>query len=130
MKKTILILFAIMLSFNVFAENMPQPKPRPDSILPTQLLLNMTIPCREDGVMYISETVQTYGEQEFASGIATIKPLTKLNLQTVDLLMYVSPDRRSFTIFTLQNVGNYEVACILAGGHTFKPFTGEYRSND
>ena len=130
MKKIILVLVAMMFSVNVFAENMPQPKPRPDSILPTQLQLNMTIPCREDGVMYISETVQTYGEQEFASGVATIKPLMNPSLQSVDMLMYVSPDKRSFTIFTLQNVGNYEVACILAGGHTFKPFSGEYRSND
>ncbi len=104
----------------------PNPIPRPEGP-PTQLLLNMQIPCREDGIEFITETVNQYHEQEFASGVATIKPLLRPLLETVDLLMYVSPDKRTFSIFTLQQVGDYEVACVLAAGHSFTPFTGEYR---
>ena len=120
-------MFIALYVVPAFADKMPKPVPRPEGP-PTQLLLNMTIPCSEDGVAFISETVIQYHEQEFASGVATIKPLMKPLLETVDLLMYVSPDKRTYSIFTLQQVGDYEVACVLAAGHSFKPFDGEYRS--
>ena len=126
------LLFAMLIALYIVpavAEDIPNPVPRPETA-PSQLLLNMTIPCREDGIAFISETVNQYQEQEFASGEATIKPLMKPNLIGVDLLMYVSPSKRTFTIFSLQKVGEYEVACIIAGGHSFTPFVGEYRSND
>ena len=124
------LLVAMLIALYVVpavAEDTPYPVPRPETA-PSQLLLNMTIPCSEDGVAFISETVNQYHEQEFASGVATIKPLMKPLLETVDLLMYVSPDKRTYSIFTLQQVGDYEVACVLAAGHSFKPFDGEYRS--
>ena len=114
-----------MFAFNAHAQEIPLPKSKPEK---TQLLLNMTVPCREDGIAFISETVNAYGEQEFASGVASIKPLLKPNLELVDLLMYVSADKRTFSIFSLQKVGEYEVACVIVGGHTFKPFDGKYRN--
>ena len=126
------LLVAMLIALYVVpavAEDIPNPVPRPE-MAPSQLLLNMTVPCREDGIAFISETVNQYQEQEFASGEATIKPLMKPNLVGIDLLMYVSPMKRTFTIFSLQQVGEYEVACILAAGHSFTPFVGEYRSND
>jgi len=129
MYKFIIILFVILFAFSSQAQEVPNPLPRPEGP-PTQLLLNMTVPCREDGVAYISETVNQYQEQEFASGKATIKPLMKPNLVPVTLLMYVSPNKRTYSIFSLQQVGEYEVACILAAGHSFTPFSGEYRKND
>ena len=94
----------------------------------TQLLLNMTVPCREDGVNYITDTVDEYNEQEFASGVISINPMGATTPITVDLLMYVNPKTRTFTLFTLQPVGEYEVACVVAGGIKFTPFTGEYRA--
>tara|TARA_E500000331_G_C17036847_1_gene617709 strand:+ start:81 stop:509 length:429 start_codon:yes stop_codon:yes gene_type:complete len=126
------LLVAMLIALYVVpavAEDTPYPVPRPEEP-PTQLLLNMTVPCSENGIEFISDTVNKYQEQEFASGEATIKPLMKPNLVPVDLLMYVSPSKRTFTIFSLQKVGEYEVACIIAGGHSFTPFVGEYRSND
>jgi len=125
--KYVIIVILGLIAFTTHAQEVPNPVPRPEGP-PTQLLLNMTIPCSEDGVAFISETVNQYHEQEFASGVATIKPLMKPLLETVDLLMYVSPDKRTYSIFTLQKVGEYEVACVLAAGHSFKPFDGEYRS--
>ena len=94
----------------------------------TQLLLNMTVPCREDGVNYITDTVDEYNEQEFASGVISINPMGATTPITVDLLMYVNPKTRTFTLFTLQPVGEYEVACVVAGGIKFTPFSGEYRA--
>ncbi len=123
----LLIVVCSLFAFKLYAQDVPNPIPRPQGP-PTQLLLNMQIPCREDGIEFISETVSQYHEQEFASGVATIKPLMKPLLETVDLLMYVSPDKRTYSIFTLQQVGEYEVACVLAAGHSFTPFTGEFRS--
>jgi hypothetical protein len=120
------LLVAMLIALYVvpaFAEKTPNPIPRP-----TQLLLNMTVPCSEQGVQFISETVTKYGEQEFASGTASIKPLMKPELEIVDLLMYVNPVERTFSIFSLQQVGEYEIACVLAAGHSFKPFNGEFRS--
>ena len=126
MKNIILILCATILSFAVSAQEMPLPKPRP----PTQQLLNMSIPCREDGVRYISEIVNEYNEQEFASGVISIKPVGQMAPVTVDLLMYVNPKTRSFTMFTLQPIGKYQIACLVGGGINFTPFTGDYRVDD
>jgi len=65
MKKLLAILFVVLCINTPRAEeHVPVPKPRPA----TQLLLNITIPCREDGVNYISEIVNYYKEEEFASG--------------------------------------------------------------
>lgn len=127
--KYIITIWLCLFALTAHAQEVPNPLPRPEGE-PTQLLLNMTVPCREDGVAYISETVNQYQEQEFASGEATIKPLMKPNLVPVTLLMYVSPNKRTYSIFSLQQVGEYEVACILAAGHSFTPFSGEYRKND
>ena len=121
------IMFIALYVVPAFAQEVPTPVPRPEG-QPTQLLLNMTVPCSEQGVRFISETVTQYGEQEFASGTASIKPLMKPELEIVDLLMYVNPVERTFSIFSLQQVGEYEVACVLAAGHSFKPFNGEFRS--
>lgn len=117
-------LFAVLFAFNVGAQEVPPlPEPRPS----TQLLLNISIPCREDGVMFISELVEIYGEQEFASGTFKFKPIGSPNFVYADLLMYVSPDRKTFSIFSLHTVNNYEIACVLAGGTNLKPFNGTYR---
>ena len=124
------LLVAMLIALYVvpaLAEETPNPIPRPQGP-PTQLLLNMTVPCSDQGVKYISKTVIEYGEQEFASGTASIKPLMKPNLEIVDLLMYVNPEKRTFSIFSLQKIDDYEVACILAAGIEFKPFNGEFRS--
>ena len=52
------------------------------------------------------------------------------DMVTVDLLMYVNPKTSTFTIFSYQKVGDYNVACVIAGGTDFTPFSGEYRKND
>lgn len=122
MIKFITTLLIIIIPFAIQAEQHKKSKPTQN-----QLLLNMQIPCSEKSVQYISDLVNEYGEQEFASGEAAIKPLAKKSLETVDLLMYVNPRTRTFTLFTVQKVGEYEVACVLAGGIKFTPFTGEYR---
>ena len=59
-------MFIALYVVPAFADKMPSPVPRPEGP-PTQLLLNMTIPCSEDGVAFISETVIQYHEQEFSS---------------------------------------------------------------
>ena len=127
MSKLIIAVFFILLTVNIQAQEIPQPRPKPQR---TQLLLNITIPCREDGVMFISEVVNLYGEQEVALGMLKFKPNGNLNVVMSKLLMYVSPDRKTFSIFSLHKVGEYEVACVLAGGTDLKPFRGESRNND
>ena len=121
--KLLIALVLLLKAFNTQA----QTPPLKDGTK-TQLLLNMTVPCREDGVNYITDTVDEYNEQEFASGVISINPMGATTPITVDLLMYVNPKTRSFTLFTLQPVGEYEVACVVAGGIKFTPFTGEYRA--
>ena len=127
MYKFITTLFFILLTVNIQAQEIPQPIPKPQR---TQLLLNITIPCREDGVMFISEIVEQFGEKEFASGTFKFKPIGSPNFVMSNILMYVSPDRKTFSIFSLHKVGEYEVACVLAGGTDLRPFRGEYRNND
>ena len=127
MKKLIIAIFTILLTFNVAAQEIPQPIPKPQR---TQLLLNITIPCREDGVMFISEIVEQFGEKEFASGTFKFKPIGNPDFVMSDILMYVSPDRKTFSIFSLHKVGELEVACVLAGGTNLRPFRGNYRNND
>ena len=127
MYKFITTLFFILLTVNIQAQEIPQPIPKPQR---TQLLLNITIPCREDGVMFISELVQQFGEKEFVSGTFKFKPIGSPNFVMSNILMYVSPDRKTFSIFSLHKVGNFEVACVLAGGTNLRPFRGEYRNND
>ncbi len=121
------MLFAILLTFSSQAQEIPQPTPKPDR---TQLLLNMQVPCSQQGIKYLSDIVNKHGEQEFASGVFAIKPLMKPDMVTVDLLMYVNPKTRTFTIFSYQKVGGFNVACVIAGGTDFTPFSGEYRKND
>lgn len=123
--KYIITVVCCLFAFTIQAQT-PPPKDGPK----TQLLLNMQVPCSENGVQYLSDTVNKHGEQEFASGVFKIKPMTKPNMVTVDLLMYVNPKTRSFTIFSYQTVGDYNVACIIAGGTDFTPFKGEYRKDD
>ena len=127
MYKSITILFAILFAFSSKAQEVPTPKLKPER---TQLLLNMQVPCSQQGIDYLSDIVNKHGEQEFASGVFAIKPLMKPDMVTVDLLMYVNPKTRTFTIFSYQKVGDYNVACVLAGGTNFTPFSGEYRKND
>ena len=122
MIKFITTILLILIPFVIQADQHKKAKPTKD-----QLLLNIQLPCSENSVQYISDLVNEYGEQEFASGEAAIKPLSKKSLETVDLLMYVNPRTRTYTLFTVQKVGEYEVACVLAGGIKFTPFTGEYR---
>jgi hypothetical protein len=126
MYKFITTLFFILLTVNIQAQEPPKPR----STQKTQLLLNITIPCREDGIKFISELVNLYGEQEFASGTFKFKPLMKPNMVESDLLMYVAPDKSTFSIFSLHKVGELEVACVLAGGTNLRPFRGNYRNND
>lgn len=125
--KHLIILVLLLTAFNTHAQEIPKPTPKPDR---TQLLLNMQIPCSEQGIDYLSDIVNKHGEQEFASGVVAIKPLMQPDMVTVDLLMYVNPKTSTFTIFSYQKVGEYNVACVIAGGTDFTPFSGEYRKND
>ena len=87
MRKFLSILFLTLFISTASAEKyVPSPKPRPA----TQLLLNITVPCSEQGIDYLSDIVNQHGEQEFASGVFAIKPLMKPDMVTVDLLMYVN----------------------------------------
>ena len=125
--KYIIIVILGLISFTTYAQEIPQPIPKPDK---TQLLLNMQVPCSQKGIDYLSDIVNKHGEQEFASGVVKIKPLMQPDMVTVDLLMYVNPKTSTFTIFSYQKVGDYNVACVIAGGNKFTPFSGEYRKND
>jgi len=119
MKKLIIALVVSLFTFNVQAQEPPTQK--------NQLLLNITIPCREDGIKFISELVNLYGEQEFASGTFQFKPLVSPSMIKSDLLIYVAPNKSTFSIFSLHKVGKYDVACVIAGGTDLKPFDGKYR---
>ena len=123
MYKFITTLFFILLTVNIQAQEPPKPR----STQKTQLLLNITIPCREDGIKFISELVNLYGEQEFASGTFQFKPLVSPGMVKSDLLIYVAPNKSTFSIFSLHKVGKYDVACVIAGGTDLKPFDGKYR---
>ena len=125
--KYVIIVILGLIAFTTNAQEIPKPMPKPER---TQLLLNMQVPCSQKGIEYLSDIVNKHGEQEFASGVFAIKPVSKPDLVTVDLLMYVNPKTRTFTIFSYQKVGDYNVACVLAGGTDFTPFSGEYRKND
>ena len=125
--KHLIILVLLLTAFNTHAQEIPKPTPKPDR---TQLLLNMQVPCSEQGIDYLSDIVNKHSEQEFASGVIKIKPLMQPDMVTVDLLMYVNPKTSTFTIFSYQKVGDYNVACVIAGGTDFTPFSGEYRKND
>ena len=118
------ILFLILFISTASADKtVPLPKPRPA----TQLLLNITVPCREDGVNYISEIVNYYKEEEFASGTFSFKPINLADFQEADFLMYVSKDRKTFSIFSFQDFGDRQVACVIIGGNNLEPFDGKYR---
>ena len=118
------ILFLILFISTASADKtVPSPKPRPA----TQLLLNITIPCREDGVNYIREIVNYYKEEEFASGTFSFKPINLDDFQQADFLMYVSKDRKTFSIFSFQDFGDRQVACVIIGGNNLEPFDGKYR---
>ncbi len=124
MRKILSILFLILFISTASAEKyVPSPKPRPA----TQLLLNITVPCREDGVNYISEIVNYYKEEEFASGNFSFKPINLDGFQQADFLMYVSKDRKTFSIFSFQDFGDRQVACVIIGGNNLEPFDGKYR---
>jgi len=125
MIKFLIPIFVILFAYNAQAQT---PPPKDGS--KTQLLLNMQVPCSEQGIDYLSDIVNKHGEQEFASGVIKIKPLAQPDMVTVDLLMYVNPKTSTFTIFSYQKVGDYNVACVIAGGTDFTPFSGEYRKND
>lgn len=117
-------MFLILFISTASAEKyVPSPKPRPA----TQLLLNITVPCREDGVNYISEIVNYYKEEEFASGNFSFKPINLDDFQEADFLMYVSKDRKTFSIFSFQDFGDRQVACVIIGGNNLEPFDGKYR---
>jgi hypothetical protein len=122
--------YIITLWLSLFALSVQAQTPPPDDGTKTQLLLNMQVPCSEKGIKYLSDIVNKHGEQEFASGVVKIKPLMKPDMVTVDLLMYVNPKTSTFTIFSYQKVGDYNVACVIAGGTDFTPFSGEFRKND
>jgi hypothetical protein len=122
--------YIITLWLSLFALSVQAQTPPPDDGTKTQLLLNMQVPCSEKGIKYLSDIVNKHGEQEFASGVVKIKPLMQPDMVTVDLLMYVNPKTSTFTIFSYQKVGDYNVACVIAGGTDFTPFSGEYRKND
>jgi hypothetical protein len=122
--------YIITLWLSLFALSVQAQTPPPDDGTKTQLLLNMQVPCSEKGIKYLSDIVNKHGEQEFASGVAKIKPMMQPDMVTVDLLMYVNPKTSTFTIFSYQKVGDYNVACVIAGGTDFTPFSGEYRKND
>lgn len=122
--KYMLIILCSLFAFSTQAQT-PPPPDGPDS----QLLLKMEVPCSSKGVAFLSQLVSKFNEQEFASGVVAIKPIQDANMIEVDLLMYVNPKTRTFTLFSLQKVGEYEVACVIAGGRDFTPFSGEYREN-
>jgi len=124
MRKILSILFLILFISTASADKtVPSPKPRPA----TRLLLNITVPCREDGVNYISEIVNYYKEEEFASGNFSFKPINLDDFQEADFLMYVSKDRKTFSIFSFQDFGDRQVACVIIGGNNLEPFDGKYR---
>ena len=125
MIKFLIPIFVILFAYNAQAQTPP-----PNDGTKTQLLLNMQVPCSEQGIDYLSDIVNKHGEQEFASGVVKIKPMMQPDMVTVDLLMYVNPKTSTFTIFSYQKVGGFNVACVIAGGTDFTPFSGEYRKND
>jgi hypothetical protein len=109
MRKMLSILFLILFISTASADKtVPSPKPRPA----TQLLLNITVPCKEE---------------EFASGNFSFKPINLDDFQEADFLMYVSKDRKTFSIFSFQDFGDRQVACVIIGGNDLEPFDGKYR---
>ena len=72
--KYVIIVILGLIAFTTNAQEIPKPMPKPER---TQLLLNMQVPCSQKGIEYLSDIVNKHGEQEFASGVFAIKPVSK-----------------------------------------------------
>ena len=86
------------------------------------LVLDITIPCSNNGSKFIDELTTAYKELPFAQGIFTIKPVRAPNFVSSRFYMYVSKDMKTFSIFSLTDVEGQPVACILIGGENLKPY--------
>ena len=111
MKKFIIALFATLIAFNASAEEKPP-----------ELVLEITIPCGNNGPKFMLDLTTAYKELPFAHGIFTIKPVRAPNFVTSQLYMYVSKDWKTFSIFSLTDVEGQPVACVLASGEQFRPY--------
>jgi hypothetical protein len=111
MKKFIIALFATLIAFNASAEEKPP-----------ELVLDITIPCGNNGPKFMLDLTTAYQELPFAQGMFTIKPVRGPGFVASQLYMYVSEDRKTFSIFSLTNVEGSLVACLLAGGENLKPY--------
>ena len=111
MKKLIIAVFTILLTFNVAAQEKN-----------SGLVLDITIPCSNKGSKFIDELTTAYKELPFAQGIFTIKPIRAPNFVSSRFYMYVSADWKTFSIFSLTDVEGQPVACILVGGENLKPY--------
>ena len=111
MKKLIIAVFTILLTFNVAAQEKPP-----------ELVLDITIPCNNNGPKFIEDVTKFYQELPFAQGMFTIKPVLGPGFVSSQLYMYVSEDWKTFSIFSVTNVEGSLVACVLAGGENLKPY--------
>jgi hypothetical protein len=111
MKKLIIAVFTILLTFNVAAQEKSP-----------ELVLDITIPCSNNGPKFIEDVTTAYRELPFAQGMFTIKPVRGPNFVTSQLYMYVSKDWKTFSIFSMTNVEGQPVACVLVGGKQLKPY--------
>jgi hypothetical protein len=111
MKKFIIAVFAMLIAFNASAQEKN-----------SGLVLDITIPCSNNGSKFIDELTTAYKELPFAQGIFTIKPIRAPNFVSSRFYMYVSADWKTFSIFSLTDVEGQPVACILVGGENLKPY--------
>ncbi len=111
MKKFIIAVFAILIAFNSSAQEKPP-----------ELVLDITIPCNNNGPKFIQDLTTAYQELPFAEGNFTIKPVRGPNFVLSRFYMYVSADMKTFSIFSLTDVEGSLVACVLAGGENLKPY--------
>jgi|TARA_B110000977_G_C10830189_1_gene397709 hypothetical protein len=111
MKKFIIVLFAMLIVFNASAQEKSP-----------ELVLDITIPCSNNGPKFMYDLTTAYKELPFAQGMFTIKPVRGPNFVTSQLYMYVSKDWKTFSIFSMTNVEGQPVACVLVGGEQLKPY--------
>ena len=121
MNRFIIALLASLIASNVSAQENP-PK----------LLLDITIPCGNDGYKYIDDLTKDFKELPFAQGFFSIKPAIGNGFVKSKFYMYVSKDWKTFSIFSLTEVEDLSlpVACILVGGEQLKPYSlGAFRTS-
>ena len=88
MNRFIIALLAALIASNVSAQENP-PK----------LLLDITIPCGNDGYKYIDDLTKDFKELPFAQGFFSIKPAIGNGFVKSKFYMYVSKDWKTFSIW-------------------------------